>query len=410
MGFYAEYLNKQMSPEQLDHERKLQLQAIAKHRNRDVLVVAADLTRARANPGINYADLLPIRDQLDNLTGTDAIDLILETPGGSGETAEDIVGLLRGRYQRIGVVVPGVAKSAGTIIAMAADEILMEPGSALGPIDAQITWQGKTFSAHALLEQMHKIKAEVLATGQLNRAYIPILQGISPGELQEAQHALDFARDLVRDWLNAYKFKDWAAHRSTGLPVTPEDRFARAQEIADKLCDHSHWKTHGRSIKIADLRAMRLLITDYAKDRALWESVRRYYTLLRMMFEGPLYKVFETQHDKSQIFRFERQDQQLVPVTGPGVPPQALRPGVQAKAVGADLTAKCKQCSKTHVIQAVFEAGVALQPGRIPFPTDNRLICTCGNVIDLTQARRQLEAQVGRPIIVSAASPSGASA
>lgn len=403
MGFYTEYLSRQMTPEQLDQERKAQLQSIAKHRDRDVLVIAADLMRARANPGINYSDLLPIRDQLDNLTGSEAIDLILETPGGSGETAEEIVGLLRGRYKRVGVIVPGTAKSAGTIIAMAADEILMEPGSSLGPIDAQISWQGKTFSAHALLEQMDKIKAEVLATGQLNRAYIPILQGISPGELQHAKHALDFARDLVRDWLNAFKFREWKTHSSTGLPVTDEDRLARATEIADKLCDHSHWKTHGRSIKIEDLRAMRLLITNYADDRKLWESVRRYYTLMRMMFDGAIYKAFETQHDKSQIFRFERQDKQGIPVVVPGNPPQGLKGAAQAKAIGADLTATCKQCSRMHVLQANFEPGVPAQPGRIPFPADNRLTCPCGNVIDLAQARRQLEAQVGRPIVVDGA-------
>lgn len=115
-------------------------------------------------------------------TGT-AIDLILETPGGSGEVAEDIVRLLRDKYASVAVIVPGWAKSAGTIMTMAADEILMDSFSALGPIDAQLVWQGKTFSAHALLEGMEKIKREVEATGKLNLAYVPMLQGISPGEL-----------------------------------------------------------------------------------------------------------------------------------------------------------------------------------------------------------------------------------
>ena len=107
-----------------------------------------------------------------------------------------------------------MAKSAGTLIAMAADEILMEGMSALGPIDAQISWQGKQFSAQALLDGMEKIKQEVQATNNLNRAYVPILQNISPGELQNAQHALDFASDLVTDWLARYKFRDWNSTRA----------------------------------------------------------------------------------------------------------------------------------------------------------------------------------------------------
>ena len=164
-------------------------------------------------------------------------------------------------------------------------------------------WQGKTFSAHALLEGMNKIKKEVTETGSLNRAYVPILQNISPGELQHAENAFDFARDLVTDWLNRYKFKDWTTHSSTGQPVTPAERLERAQQIAEQLRDHGKWKTHGRSIKIDDLRAMKLKITDYSEDPALADAIRRYYTLLQMTFASNIFKIFET--FKSQIVRFE---------------------------------------------------------------------------------------------------------
>lgn len=82
--------------------------------------------------------------------------------------AEDIVTLLRGKYEDVAAVVPGAAKSAGTLIVMASDEILMEPASALGPIDAQIVWQGKQFSAEALLEGLKAIQDEVETAGTLN--------------------------------------------------------------------------------------------------------------------------------------------------------------------------------------------------------------------------------------------------
>jgi ClpP class serine protease len=158
MGFYSEYLDRQLNMEQLTTERKRQLQHISELRgNRDVLVLAADLNKADAPISLDYSDLLPVNDQLSNLSGK-ALDLILETPGGSGEVAEDIVRLLHGKYEEVAVIIPGYAKSAGTIIAMAGDEILMEPASALGPIDAQILWQGKVFSADALIKGIEKIK------------------------------------------------------------------------------------------------------------------------------------------------------------------------------------------------------------------------------------------------------------
>jgi ClpP class serine protease len=286
MGVYSEYLDRQMDFEALAVERKKQLARIAKIRSRDVLVYAADLNAANAPIDVQYDDLLPINDQLANLDG-ERVDLILETGGGSGEVAEDIVDLLHDKYEEVGVIVPGTAKSAGTLMVMAGNEILMEPASSLGPIDAQIQWQGKVFSADALLEGIESIKEEVEKTGKLNKAFIPILQGISPGELQSAENALEFARKLVTEWLVRYKFRNWDKHSSTGKEVTEKERKARAREVAKKLCDHKSWLTHGRSIKLPHLEEMRLKITNYREEYPdLADAVRRYHTLLRMTFES----------------------------------------------------------------------------------------------------------------------------
>lgn len=220
MGVYSEYLDRSLSFQDLTTERKRQLARISNLRgDRDVLVYAADLNKGNAGVSISidYSDILPISDQLANLKGK-RVDVILETPGGDGAVAEDVVRLLRSKFDEVCFVVPGYAKSAGTIIAMSGDDILMGPASALGPIDAQLFWQGKVFSAEALLEGMEKIKKEVTSSGTLNKAYIPILQNISPGELQSAQNALDFARTLVKEWLFRYKFKDWHTHSKTGRP------------------------------------------------------------------------------------------------------------------------------------------------------------------------------------------------
>jgi Serine dehydrogenase proteinase len=389
MGIYGEYLDRNLSFPDLTAARKEQLRRISALRGgRDVLVYAADLNKGRVNApiSIEYADLLPISDQLSNLHGK-ALDLILETPGGAGEIAEDIVRLLRGRFDDIGVIIPGCAKSAGTVMAMAADEILMEPVSALGPIDAQLSWQGKVFSADALIEGMEKIKDEVAKTGVLNKAYIPMLQGISPGELQSAENALEFARILVTDWLRRYKFKNWTHHSSSGEPVTDKDRESRAKEIAKTLCNHRRWKTHGRSINLSDLEQMRLKITDYSKLPDLADAIRRYYTLLQMSFSSTnIYKVFET--PESQIVRFQTPH---VP------PPQAAAPS-DANILNIDVT--CGKCGKVSRVQANLGSSQPLQPGSLPFPGDNKFMCPgCGAVADISDARRQIEAQSKKPVV-----------
>ena len=384
MGVYFEYLDGNLSFPALIAERKKQLRRIQELRGgRDILVYAADVAKAGAPIQIAYDDLLPIKDQLANLTG-DSLDFLIETPGGSGEVAEDIVHLVRQKYQDVAIFVPGMAKSAGTIIAMSADEILMEAGSALGPIDAQITQRGKTFSAGALLEGMEKIKREVEETNSLNRAYIPILQNISPGELQSAENALNFAKVLVTDWLARYKFRQWKEHSSTGRPVTDDEKKQRASEIAKELCNHSRWLTHNKSIRIDDLQVMRLRVTDYSENKDLGDAVRRYHTLLQMTFDTNMYKLFET--PDSQIYRF------LVPAGTPVPQPQA--------ADTAAMNVPCEKCGRTSRVQANLGKKRPLQPGTLPFPKDNRLQCpNCKATIDLSGLRRQIEAQSKKPIV-----------
>ncbi len=399
MAIYTEYLDAQLDLARLGAERKKQLQRIADHRKRDVLVYAADTSVHLRNKGnvasataISSPDVLPITDQLAKLTGA-ALDLILETPGGFGEIAEQIVRLLHARYPDFAVIVPGTAKSAGTIMAMAADEILMEPStSSLGPIDAQLTWQGKSFSAEALLKGFEKIKKEVTKTKRLNHAYVPILQAISPGDLQHAQNALAFAKELVTEWLTTRKFKTWTTHRTKGKPtygkpVTAQQKRQRAKQIAARLCNHSYWRTHNRSITLQDLVDMRLEITDYSKDAELADAIRRYYTLLQMTFEAtPIYKVFET--PTSQIVRFAVPPVQQLPQLAP----QA------ANFAGFDFT--CPKCNTSFKIQANLDQARPLQPGHVPFPAGNTFRCpTCGTESDLTGQRNQIELLTKKKVV-----------
>jgi hypothetical protein len=407
MGIYSSYLDQNLSPDDVVRLRKEQLARISSIRGREIFVYASDfVSPIKAQRGapvaLDSSDILPVSDQLDNLTG-DSIDVILETPGGNGTVAEDIVHILREKFKSVSFIVPGQAKSAGTIMVMSGDEILMDYRSAVGPIDAQITFEGKQFSAEALLkgiEQILKISEE---KGSLNRGYIPILQRLSPGDIQNAQNALDFARFLVRDWLCAYKFKNWTTHRThdIGAVVTDEQKRAQAQSIADALCDHSKWLSHGKSIRLKDLRTLGLEVTDFATQTELADAIARYQALLRLTFDlSPIYKILET--PTSQINR-------TINMTQPGLIPflqaaqgqpagQVLRltPGNQA---GMLIDVNCQKCGKHVKIQADLDSQKPLQPGCIRFPDDDNLACTkCHQIMQLGPLRANLEKQTGRKV------------
>jgi len=387
MGYLSEYIGRNLSLPDLDTERKGQLRLISEIRGRPVLVYASSLAKGDAPISISYEDKLPFMDQLSGISGQE-IDIILETPGGSGEIVDDLVRTIRERFEKVGFIIPGYAKSAGTLMVMAGDEILMGPTSAVGPIDAQIFHKGKAFSAHAFLQWLKKTKEEVENSGRLNMALVPILQNISPGELESYQNLLDFGKGLLIEWLPKYKFKFWHTHRSTGEKVTDRDKTERATAIAEDLCNHSRWKTHGKPIKINDLRDLRLIIEDYSDNPPLREAIERYYTLLLLYFERtPAYKLYETV--SSQIIKFAAPRVQ-------GSPAPVAKEEVEA----AVSELQCPKCNQRVAVQANFRLGMPLQAGHLPFPKDNKLRCPhCGDEINLEKQRLELVSIVGNPIL-----------
>jgi len=388
MGIYSDYINQKLSFDQISSERKKQLIRISTLRKRDILVYASDSNKGNAPVSILPADLLPFKDQLSYLK-TNEVDIVLETPGGIAETVEDMVELIRSTHESLGIIIPGMAKSAGTIFSMAGDEILMGNASSLGPIDAQVVSNGKRFSADAFLDGLEKIKNEVATTGKLNPAYIPILQSISPGEIQHFENAQNFSKTLVKNWLSNYKFKYWETHSSSGKIVTKDEKEARADEIAVKLCKHSDWLTHGRSIRIKDLKEMRLEITDYSNNMELNDAIDRYYTLLRMTFDlTGIYKIFET--CCSQIYQS---------ISQAAIPTIPIPKNVKPQAAHADFI--CPKCATKFKIQLNLDKNVKLEAASVPFPKNDNFICpNCGTETNLTPLRLQLEAQTGLKVVI----------
>jgi hypothetical protein len=386
MGIYSDYINRRLSFQDLTKERKLQLKRIGELRSRPTLVYASDPYKNVPQSIIHQPDLVPFKDQLSYIQGNE-IDIVLETPGGIAETVEDLVVYVRSKFQKVGIIIPGSAKSAGTIFTMSGDEILMGSSSSLGPIDAQVPNNGKRFSADAFLDGLEKIKKEISTTGKLNPAYIPMLQTISPGEIQHCENAQNFSKILVTNWLTKYKFKYWSIHKTSGLPVTDEHKEQRAKEIAEKLCKHSDWLTHGRSIRISDLEGMKLKINNYNLNAELSDAIDKYYTILRITFEQTgIYKIFESIN--SQIYQSVSQS----PIQNIDIKPK------ENDSALADF--KCPGCNNLKKIQLNFKKNVITLPGTIKFPTNDIFICpNCGVSTNIAPMRIQLEALTGMKII-----------
>ena len=117
---------------QLENERK----------SRVILLVHRQETmRLLGFPVARYIDINDSEEVLRAIQMTDdevPLDLVLHTPGGLVLAALQIAKAVREHKAKVTVFVPHYAMSGGTLIALAADEIVMCEHSVLGPIDPQL--------------------------------------------------------------------------------------------------------------------------------------------------------------------------------------------------------------------------------------------------------------------------------
>ena len=131
---------------------------------------------------VSQEDIQGFMASLHELKG-DKLDLVLHSPGGSLEAADQIVQYLRAKYSDIRAIIPQNAMSAATMIACACDEIVMGKHSAIGPIDPQMLLNmpngGQiTIPAHTILQDFEKAKTEITANPVLGNLWAPKLMAL----------------------------------------------------------------------------------------------------------------------------------------------------------------------------------------------------------------------------------------
>ena len=117
------------------------------------------------------------------------IDIILHTPGGLALAATQIAMALKAHPAKKTVIVPHYAMSGGTLIAFAADRIIMDPHAALGPVDPQLGDMQGSYPATSLLAVVGKKKIDEIDDRTLIFA-------------EEARKAMNQMRNLLKKILD----------------------------------------------------------------------------------------------------------------------------------------------------------------------------------------------------------------
>ncbi|MGC8800935.1 MAG: SDH family Clp fold serine proteinase [Chloroflexus sp.] len=118
--------------EQLERKRKSRVIVLI-HRQETMSLLGFPLVRY-----INIEDSEAVLRAIKMTDRDIPIDLILHTPGGLVLAAEQIARALQKHPAKVTVFVPHYAMSGGTLISLAADEIVMDENAVLGPVDPQL--------------------------------------------------------------------------------------------------------------------------------------------------------------------------------------------------------------------------------------------------------------------------------
>ncbi|MFN3871832.1 MAG: SDH family Clp fold serine proteinase [Ignavibacterium sp.] len=180
-------------------------------------------------PLMRYIDINDSEEILRAIKLTDKsipIDIILHTPGGLVLASEQIANALKKHPAKVTVFVPHYAMSGGTLIALAADEIVMDENAVLGPLDPQLG-QKPAASVLRILEQkpLEKISDETLILADLAKKAIEQIKNLIVNLLKDKmdlQKAELLANTLASGkWTHDYPITVEEA-RELGLNVSTE--------------------------------------------------------------------------------------------------------------------------------------------------------------------------------------------
>jgi hypothetical protein len=104
--------------------------------SRVIAYVTGDRQGMQTQIGSDAVD--QISDHLDALFPAKRISLLLYTPGGNTMAAQNLVNMLRMFCDELEIIVPNKARSAGTLMCLGADRIVMTKQATLGPIDPSL--------------------------------------------------------------------------------------------------------------------------------------------------------------------------------------------------------------------------------------------------------------------------------
>ena len=207
------------------------------------------------------------------------LHLLLYSPGGDGETAVRLLRSAHSRCKKLTVIVPDQAKSAATLIAIGAHEIIMGPVSDLGPIDPQMQLPGKPrslVSAKDIIAAVDEASAKIQKAPDTYPLYAALLGDVTGILVQQAKSALGRSDDLLTlalESCSGRKEADVAGLHARLRPLLIEQA-------------KTHAAIFGAKEAAEATLPVRQLDPSDPQWQAIWALWTRYFVLSSRVYEG----------------------------------------------------------------------------------------------------------------------------
>jgi hypothetical protein len=189
--------------------------------------------------GISDADKNGFMSAIYKMDRSKGLDLILHTPGGDMAATESLIDYLRSMFNSdIRAIIPQIAMSGGTIIALSCNKILMGKESSIGPVDPQFG----SVAANGLLAEFERIRKEIKSDPSNALLWEPVLRKIQPGFITECENALKWSKEMSRRFLQ------------TGMFSNDPNSKRRIDKIISHLTEKKTTVNHGRHIGLDEAK------------------------------------------------------------------------------------------------------------------------------------------------------------
>lgn len=190
------------------------------------------------------------------------LHVILNTPGGDGETALRLVRQAQTRCRELTVIVPDRAKSAGTLFVLGAHSILMGPSSDLGPVDPQIPMPDQGLvAAKTIIAAVEHAEERIRNDPSTFPLYASLLADVSGLQVQAAREAIERSNDLIHEALASCTGRD-------------DDRVQEiAQQALPRLIEEP--QSHAATISAHDAEQLGMPVIHADPAGEQWERIWR---------------------------------------------------------------------------------------------------------------------------------------